>query len=323
MGYSWILNRISIKCALYLSIIRVMPKSIINRITLPGFERIPIYKVLGLLIKEIRSPIMILRAKAIAYSYFMALFPTMIFLFSLLAYVPIPGITNDVIGYLKNVMPNTQMVEVFVPLINDILVKPKVGLLSIGFVLIIFFMKNGVVTMMQSFNIHFNIMSGRLFLKNQIFSIIITFIILFLFIVTIILVVLGKALMNVVFDFFDYDGESLVILINILRYAITITLNFVVIAILYYLGPAVRPSRFKIFTPGSILATTMILVVSYIFANFISNFGNYNKLYGSMGTIILTLLWLYWNAMGILIGFELNRSIDLLRPNKTKSNYRK
>lgn len=296
-----------------------MPSSILKRFTLPGFENVPISKVLGLLIKEIRSPIMILRAKAIAYSYFMAIFPTLIFLFSLLAYIPFKGFPNQVIGYLKNILPNKEMVEFFIPLINDILAKPKVGFLSIGFILIVFFMKNGVVTMMQSFNIHFNIVSGRLFLKNQIISIVITLIILLLFVVTIVLVVLGKALMDMVFNFFDYDGNFLVMLVNFLRYAITIGLNFLVISILYYFGPAMRPKQFRVFTPGSIVATSMILIVSFFFSYYIKNFGNYNKLYGSMGTIILTLLWLYWNAMSILIGFELNRSIELLKPNKSKS----
>lgn len=291
---------------------------ILKKITLPGFERVPIYKVFRILLKEIMSPIMILRAKAIAYSFFMAIFPSVIFLFSLISYLPFPNITNDIIGYLKNIMPNKQMVDVFIPIINDVVTKPKVGIMSIGFIFIILFMKNGVITMMQSFNIHFNRNSGSNFIKNQILSIVITFIILFLFLVTIILLVLGKEIMTIIFNFFDYDGAFLKLLIDLLRYSISIALNFIVISILYYLGPSVRPLTFKIFTPGSIAATSLIVLVSLLFSYYIKNFGNYNKLYGSLGTILLTLVWLYWNSLAILIGYELNRSIQSLKnPTRT------
>jgi membrane protein len=292
--------------------------SVFKRLTLPGFERVPIHKVFGLLIREIRSPIMILRAKAIAYSFFLAIFPSIVFLFSLLSYLPKSReLTENILGYLNRMSPNQQMIEMFKPIINEVMNGPKVGVLSLGFLLIIFFMKNGVVTMMQSFNVHFDVRSGKLFLKNQLISIVITIVVLFLFVLTIILLVMGKFLMQKIFDFFSYDGQVLVILIDLLRYAISISLNFLVISILYYLGPIQRPERFKIFTPGSIVATTMIVVVSYLFSYYIKNFGNYNKVYGSLGVLIFMLIWLYWNSLAILIGYEMNRSIDVLRK-KTK-----
>lgn len=290
--------------------------STFKRITLPGFEKVPLFKVLNLLIREIRSPIMILRAKAIAYSFFLAIFPAIVFLFSFISLIPIDNLADNILGYLTKMSPNKQMVEMFKPIVNDVITKPKAGILSLGFLLIIFFMKNGVVTMMQSFNIHFEIRSGKLFLKNQILSMIITIVILMLFVLTIILLVLGKKIMQEIFGFFDYDGAFLVVLIDFLRYAISIALNFIVISILYYLGPAIRPIRFKIFTPGSIVATTMIVIVSILFSYYIKNFGNYNKVYGSLGVLILTLMWLYWNSLAILIGFEMNRSIDLLKKKK-------
>ena len=292
--------------------------SVFKRLTLPGFERVPIHKVFGLLIHEIRSPIMILRAKAIAYSFFLAIFPSIVFLFSLLSYLPKSReLTENILGYLNRMSPNQQMIEMFKPIINEVMNGPKGGVLSLGFLLIIFFMKNGVVTMMQSFNVHFDVRSGKLFLKNQLISIVITIVVLFLFVLTIILLVMGKFLMQKIFDFFSYDGQVLVILIDLLRYAISISLNFLVISILYYLGPIQRPERFKIFTPGSIVATTMIVVVSYLFSYYIKNFGNYNKVYGSLGVLIFMLIWLYWNSLAILIGYEMNRSIDVLRK-KTK-----
>jgi len=290
----------------------------LKRITFPGFERVPAYKVFSIVLKEIFSPILVLRAKAIAYSFFLALFPTMIFLFSLLPYVPIENFTNDIIGYFKNIMPNKEMVEIFLPIINDILEKPRGGVLSIGFFLIIFFMKNGVITMMQSFNVHFDQKNKMLFVKNQVKSIFLTLIILFLFVVTIVLLVLGKSIMSFIFDFFDYDGNFLVILIDFLRYAISISLNYAVVSLLYYFGPSVKIQN-KYFTPGAIIATTLIIFVSILFSKYIVHFGNYNKLYGSFGTVMLTLIWLYWNSLAILIGFEFNRSIFTLKSKKSKS----
>ena len=293
--------------------------SIFKRLTLPGFERVPIHKVLGLVIREIRSPIMILRAKAIAYSFFLAIFPSIVFLFSLLSYLPKSReLTENILGYLNRMSPNQQMIEMFKPIINEVIMGPKGGILSIGFLLIIFFMKNGVVTMMQSFNVHFDVRSGKLFLKNQILSIVFTIVVLFLFVLTIILLVMGKFIMQKIFDFFSYDGQVLVVLIDLLRYFISITLNFLVISILYYLGPIIRPERYKIFTPGSIVATTMIVMVSLLFSYYIKNFGNYNKIYGSLGVLIFMLIWLYWNALAILIGYEMNRGIELLKSKKRK-----
>lgn len=291
--------------------------NIIQRLTLPGFERVPVIKVLQLVLKEIFSPVLMLRAKAIAFSFFLALFPSIIFLFSLLPYVPIDNFANEIIGYLKRVAPNKEMVNLFLPIVNDILGQPKVGVLSIGFLLIIFFMKNGVITMMQSFNVHFDHKDPFLFIKNQIKSIILTLIILFLFVSTIFLLVLGKTIMTFIFNFFDYDGQFLVVLIDFLRYAISISLNVLVVSILYNYGPALKIQQ-RFITPGSILATTLIIGVSLLFSKYIIHFGNYNKLYGSLGTIMLTMIWLYWNSMAILIGFEINRSIYFLKSKKSK-----
>jgi membrane protein len=291
--------------------------NILQRLTLPGFERVPVLKVLQLVLKEIFSPVLMLRAKAIAFSFFLALFPSIIFLFSLLPYVPIDNFANEIIGYLKRVAPNKEMVNLFLPIVNDILGQPKVGVLSIGFLLIIFFMKNGVITMMQSFNVHFDHKDPFLFVKNQIKSIILTLIILFLFVSTIFLLVLGKTIMTFIFNFFDYDGQFLVVLIDFLRYAISISLNVLVVSILYNYGPALKIQQ-RFITPGSILATTLIIGVSLLFSKYIIHFGNYNKLYGSLGTIMLTMIWLYWNSMAILIGFEINRSIYFLKSKKGK-----
>jgi membrane protein len=291
--------------------------NIIQRLTLPGFERVPVIKVLQLVLKEIFSPVLMLRAKAIAFSFFLALFPSIIFLFSLLPYVPIDNFANEIIGYLKRVAPNKEMVNLFLPIVNDILGQPKVGVLSIGFLLIIFFMKNGVITMMQSFNVHFDHKDPFLFVKNQIKSIILTLIILFLFVSTIFLLVLGKTIMTFIFNFFDYDGQFLVVLIDFLRYAISISLNVLVVSILYNYGPALKIQQ-RFITPGSILATTLIIGVSLLFSKYIIHFGNYNKLYGSLGTIMLTMIWLYWNSMAILIGFEINRSIYFLKSKKNR-----
>jgi membrane protein len=290
-----------------------------KKITLPGFQNVPLYKVLAIFIKELFSPKLILRAKAIAFSFFLALFPTIVFLFSLIAYIPIDNFSNDIIGYFKNVMPNKNMVNMFVPMINDIMVRPKAGVLSVGFLLIIFFMNNGVITMIQSFNMQFENEKKRNFFLNHVVSIGITFVILLLFLFTIIFVVLGKTIMTFIFHFFDYDNQVLETIIDILRFGISIALDFLVISILYYYGPSVHNMRFKFVSPGSIFATILIVSVSILFSDYIKHFGSYNRLYGSLGTILLTLIWLYWNSMAILIGFELNRSIYSLKKSSSST----
>jgi membrane protein len=90
-----------------------------------------------------------------------------------------------------------------------------------------------------------------------------------------------------------------------------------VVSILYNYGPALKIQQ-RFITPGSILATTLIIGVSLLFSKYIIHFGNYNKLYGSLGTIMLTMIWLYWNSMAILIGFEINRSIYFLKNSRKR-----
>ena len=129
----------------------------------------------------------------------------------------------------------------------------------------------------------------------------------------------GKVVFQKIVGFVNYDGESLIVFFDLGRYGLSILLNVFVISILYYLGPAMRPERYKLITPGSLAATAMILIVSSSFSFYIRNFGSYNKVYGSLGIFVFMLIWLYWNAVAILIGYELNRSINMLKLRRKSS----
>jgi len=93
---------------------------------------------------------------------------------------------------------------------------------------------------------------------------------------------------------------------------------FFSISILFHLGPAIK-NRWKIFSPGSIFATIFIIVTSLGFSYYINHFSQYNKIYGSIGTLIIILLWMYFNSIILLTGFELNASILNAKENIQKS----
>ncbi len=246
------------------------------------------------------------RASSLAFNFFLAFFPSIIIFFTLIPYLPIQGLQETLIELLTVVLPpNTN--EITFNTLNDIINNPRGGLLSIGFFLALYFSTNGVNSLIEAFNASYHITEIRSILKQRLLSLILTLILAIILIITVILIVFGKLTVNYLTEI-NLISKSSAVLILFGKWFGILLMLFTGISILFYFGPSLK-CKWKFFTAGSILASLGIILTSIGFNSYINNFSQYNKIYGSIGTLLIILIWMYLNSIILLTGFELNASI--------------
>ncbi len=285
-----------------------------RKIVLPGFEGMPLYVVSKFFIQGIQEGALITRAQSLAFSFFLALFPSIIFLFTLIPYIPIENFQDSLFNLLQTLLPESAF-EATEETIADIIKNERSGLLSFGFVSALYFSTNGFNAMMNAFNETFHDIETRSVLKQRLIS---------LFMVIITTIMVSTAIALIVFSELGLHyliEKDMVAYYLILfgKWFILIALCFCFISFNYYLGPK-RKRGFRFFSPGSILATFLTIITSVLFAYYVNNFGNYNKLYGSIGTLIVIMLWIFINSLILLLGFDLNASILSAKRKYGKAN---
>lgn len=290
--------------------------------SMPGFFGVPIFDVIIFLFNEFKRHDLNTRSNSIAFSFFLSLFPSLMALFT-----TIPLIKNYIIRFIpetegadfdlvlqteiKRIMPGVSGDRLF-GFIQDITENPRVGLLSFGFFLAIFFASNGMINLMRGFEkSYMQTFKKRSGFKKRLIAMLLTLLVGGFFVGSIILILLGQFIIDWITDFSRLNEFS-GLLLNLLRWVVVILLFYISIAIIYRYGAPTR-RRFKIFTPGSALATVLCILSSIIFSAYVDNFDTYNKLYGSIGAIIALMLWIQINSLFILVGFELNASIAVNR----------
>lgn len=290
-----------------------------KKTSLPGFSGVPIYDVLYFIYDETQSDDITTRANSMSFSFFLALFPTLLFLFTLLPLFPnVTEYAFDLNESLKGILPTSSQ-EFLFEIIDDIVSKQRSGLLSIGLFLALFFASNGMMSLMRGFEkAHEGTFRTRHWLKKRLIAISLTMLIVGIFIVSSGLIILGHVITDFLDEFLSLDNIA-VFGFNIIRWIVVIMLIYSSVAVIYRYGPAVI-RRFHFFSLGTSLATALIIFSSLGFSYFVSNFGNYNELYGSIGALIVTLLWINIICFILLVGFELNASIAVNRDLKKKKN---
>lgn len=276
--------------------------------TLPGFDGIPVFVVVKFIFKELRKDLIPTRARSIAYSFFVAFFPAIIFLLTLLPYIPLEGFEKEFIALINDIVPDRVVNNFILGTMDDLINKPRGGLLSLGAFLAFYFSTQGVVSIIMSFNKTYSIYNRRNFIAIRWVALKLTFILLFLFLTSVSLLIVGQNLLDAIMQNLNIKSFWVNITFNFLRYLTIIILFFVSFSTIYYYGPATK-KKWKFITPGSTLATIISIISSLIFSNYISGFDRYNTIYGIFGSIILFLGWVYVNAFVLLIGFELNAAI--------------
>ena len=278
-----------------------------KKIVLPGFDGLPLYDVVTFFIKGIQKGSLTTRASSLAFNFFLAIFPGIIFLFSLIPYIPIDNFQDQLLSLMEDMLPYNAF-QAMKDTIEDILMHQRGGLLSFGFILTFYFATNGVNAMINAFNSSYYSVETRSPLMQRLVSFVLVFILTFLVLFSIALIVFSGLALDYLVDKGILQDTFTIYLLLIGKWLIIIGLFFFTFSFLYYYGPS-RKSKFRFISPGSTLATILSIITSLGFAYYVNNFGQYNKLYGSIGTIVVVLLWLYFNSIILLVGFELNASI--------------
>lgn len=279
--------------------------------SVPGFSGIPIYNIAIFISKELQDFDINTRANSMAFSFFLALFPAIIALFTLVAYFPVfNNFQSDLQTEIQNVMPGNAGAKLF-ETIAEIATKQRGGLLSLGFLLAVFFASNGMMSMMRGFDKSYPTFLKRNVFQKRLVAIQLTFLLAIILVASVLLAILGKIIINFMNE---YIGISwfLSVSLDVLRWVVLLFLYYSGISIIYRYGAAIK-KKFGFLTTGATVATILSILSSVLFSFYVDNFGAYDKLYGSIGTIIVLMLWIQINATILLIGFELNVSIAMNR----------
>ena len=277
-----------------------------KKIFLPGFKGMNLYDVTCFYLEGIEKGAITTRASSIAFNFFLAFFPALIFLFTLIPYIPINNFQEILLQLLNDVLPPSTN-ESFFSTLNDIINHPRGGLLSFGFIMALYFSTNSINSLMEAFNSSFHIEESRSVWKQRLIALSLTITLVLMLVIAIALIVFTQIAQNYLVEW-NIIKQSSIFLIKFGKWIILLSFLFFGISTLFQFGPA-QKTDWKFFSPGAILATLFIIITSLGFGYYIENFSQYNKLYGSIGTLIIVLLWLYFNAIVMLIGFELNTSI--------------
>ena len=282
-------------------------KSVLRLVVIPGFGGVPLYDVLVYFIRGFTQVNLIDRAASVAFNVFLALFPMILFLFTLIPYLPLQGITTEIMDALQRILPPGTY-ESVASTINEIMSIEHGGLMSIGLLMAFYFSTSAVSSFFRGFNMGDKEFGQIPFLKLQFFSILVMLMFVVLLLLSIVMITKGGYLLTIIFSKIHLYSSFEVFLINLARWLIVIFALMVAISLLYYFGNP-HSKRFKLFTPGTFLFTGLFIVGTVLFNFYISNISTYNILYGSIGCLIIFVMWIYFNCILILIGYELNKSI--------------
>jgi len=247
------------------------------------------------------------RASAIAFSFFLGVFPAIIFLFTLIPFIPIQNFQSELLSLLADIMPIAAF-RVTENTLTEIITIKRGDLLSYSFIAAIVFSTNGIHAMIDAFNASFHVQETRTWVSQRLVSIALVTILSVLITTAIILTTFGEMVMNILVQYKFMKLDFTYYLLSVGKWLIILALIFFAISFMYYLAPAKR-IRWRFVSAGSTFASVLTLVVSGVFSFYVNNFGQYNKLYGSIGTLIAILVGMYFNAIILLVGFELNSSI--------------
>ncbi len=282
-----------------------------KKIILPGFEGLSVYDLIEIYTIGIVKGTFSARASSISWSFFMSLFPFLLFLLNLIPVIPIAGFQEEFFEFIATALPDQSRLF-FEEIYNDIASHPSGGLLSTVFVLSIFLMTNGINAVFSGFEYSYHVTLNRSFVRQYIVALGVSIIVALLLVITVVVILYFSYLLTELEGFGVVDNT--IFWLQLGKYGLFLLMIFLIVAILFYFGTAEgRMHRF--FSPGAFMTTILVIVTTYLFGIYIDNFSNYNKLYGSIGAMLILMLYIWLNANLLLLGFELNASLIKLKKN--------
>lgn len=282
-------------------------------IKLKVLEGLSLYDLLELYTIGIVKGTLSTRASAIAYSFFMALFPFLLFVIIVIPYVPIEGFETEFLNFLQSFLPPTTTDFFYESIFENI---KGGGLISSVFLISILLMANGVNAVFSGFESSYHEQLTRNIFKQYVYALGVALILAFLLILTV--AVLGFFNIYVVENIVELahvEGENSNTMLVLSQYLFFVIMVYLATATLYYFGTK-EGKQFKFFSVGALFTTLLIILTSYLFGIYIESFGQYNKLYGSIGALLILMFYLWLNANILLLGFELNVSLTTLRKHR-------
>jgi len=285
---------------------RILDKA--KKVTFPGLDGMAVYNVMVFFWRSIVDGSLTTRASAIAFSFFMATFPAIIFLFTLIPYIPIENFQNELFLLIKDIVPENVFLAIE-ETVQDILTQQRGELLSLGFFMALIFSTNGFASMMGAFDASLHSFERRTWVGQRLIALLLLAILSVLITIAIALITYGQHFINYLAENDYLKDHFTFYMLTIGKWFVILFLIFIANSFLYYLAPA-KKTKWRFISAGGTFATVFSVATFVGFSYYINNFGQYNKLYGSIGTLLVIMLLMYLLSLILLVGFELNASIN-------------
>jgi membrane protein len=267
-----------------------------------------VYDVLDRMIQEIKLDSVTKRASYMAFNFTVALFPTIIFLFTLIPYIPIPNLNVDILQFLGDLMPR-EMYAATATTIDDIVNIPHGGLLSFGFLAALVLSSNGIMALLDAFEKKYPSFKRRTYLRKRVIATLLTVVLSSVLLVAVAGIFFGTYIIDALVFSEIVPEQFTSQLITLIKYGSLVGLFLLTTCLVYYYVPPVH-NKWPFVSVGAVVATLLIFVVSFLFILYVKIFDSYNHFYGSIGTLVGFMVWLDFVCMTIILGFEVNVSID-------------
>jgi membrane protein len=279
-----------------------------KKVTFPGLDGMALYDVMVFFWRSIVDGSLSTRASAIAFSFFLAIFPAIIFIFTLIPYIPIDNFQDQLFLLIKDMVPAEAFTAIEETVENILKVK-RSGLLSLGFFMALIFSTNGFASMMSAFDASLHSFERRTWLGQRLIALLLLAILSVLLTIAIALITYGQSFINYLVNNGYLKDHFIFYALTLGKWIVILFLFFIANSFLFYLAPA-KKTKWRFISAGGTLSTILCIFTFVGFSYYINNFGQYNKLYGSIGTLLVIMLLMYLISMILLIGFELNASIN-------------
>lgn len=278
-------------------------------IKLPGLEGLSLYEVLEMYVLGIIKGALTSRAGAVAFSFFMAIFPFLLLVLNLIPFVPIEDFQADVVAFIDGLLP-PQTSEFFNTIIIDIMQNRRGGLLSLVFFLSIFLSANGVHSIFAAFDNSYHVEVNRSFLKQYLYSLAVALLLGILLLITVTGIVFFEFIVRLLAE--KKLLTDALFWVNGGKYFFYLLMIVLAVGCLYYFGTA-RCNRSRFFSVGLLVTSLLFVGTTYLFGVYVENFSRYNELYGSIGALLILMIYIWLNSNILLLGFDLNATLKKLK----------
>ncbi|HMP93247.1 MAG TPA: YihY/virulence factor BrkB family protein [Phnomibacter sp.] len=284
-----------------------------KRLVLPGFDGIPLYDILVFFVKQVRNVGISERAAAISFNFIMAIPAGLIFLLALVPFLPKSvHFEEQLLLTLKDILQNADTYELVANVVKDFFATHSRGLISFSLIFIIFFSSNAMMGIMHTFDRSYFEERSRRFMAKRWMALKLTTLLVLLIIASVLIMATQGTIKTFVLNKLGWHQPWIRSLIEYSRWLVIFGLAYFSIAFIYKYGPAVKV-RWSLWSPGAVLATLLVILTSWLFSVWVDNFASYNKIYGSIGTVIIIMNLIYINSLILIVGFEINVGITSIR----------